>query len=69
MVSLKDRHVKICSALLNEICKPNHKQNHPIPKPNERSKSLRNALPIDPPKFRTNCYRDTFIPYALMNFQ
>ncbi len=69
LVSLKDRRVKICSDLFNEMCKPDHKLNHLISKPCERSKSLRNALPIDPPKFRTNRYRDTFIPYALMNFQ
>ncbi len=69
LVSLKDRRVKICSDLFNEMCKPNHKLNHLIPKPCEHSKSLRNAPPIDPPKFRTNRYRDTFIPYALMNVQ
>ncbi len=61
--------VRICSDLFNEMCKPDHKLNPLIPKPHECSKSLRNAPPIDPPKFRTNCYRDAFIPYALMNFQ
>ncbi len=69
LASLKDRRVKICSDLFNEMCKPYHKLNHPIPKPRERSKSLRNAPPIYPPKFRINRYRDSFIPYALMNFQ
>ncbi len=69
LVSLKERCVKICSDQFNEMCKPDHKLNHLIPKPCECSKSLRNAPPIDPPKFRTNCYRDTFISYALMNFQ
>ncbi len=69
LVSLKDSRVKICSDLFNEMCKTDNKLNHLIPKPRERSKSLRNAPPIDPPKFRTNRYRDTFIPYALMNFQ
>ncbi len=56
LVSLKDRRVKICSDLFNEMCKPKHKLSHLIPKPCERSKSLRNAPPIDPPKFRTNRY-------------
>ncbi len=69
LVSLKDRCVKICSDLFNEMCKPDHNLNHLIPKPHEHSKSLRNTPPIDPPKFRTNRYRDTYIPYALMNFQ
>ncbi len=69
LVSLKDRRVKICSDLFNEMCKPDHKLNHLIPKPCECRKSLSNAPPIDPPKFITNHYRDTFIPYALMNFQ
>ncbi len=69
LVSLKNRRVKICSDPFNEMCKPDHKLNHLIPKPRECSKSLRNAPPIYPPKFRTNPYRDTFIPYALMNFQ
>ncbi len=69
LVCLKHRRVKICSGLFNEMCKPDHKLNHLIPKTHESSKSLRNAPPIDPPKFRTNRYRYTFIPYALMNFQ
>ncbi len=61
LVSLKDRRIKIYSDLFNEMCKPDHKLNHLIPKPREFSKSLRNAPPIDPPKFRTNRYRDTSI--------
>ncbi len=69
LLSLKDKHVKICSDLFNEMCKPDHKLNRLIPKTHERSKSLRNAPQMYPPKFRTNRYRDTFIPYALMNFQ
>ncbi len=69
LVFLKDRCVKICSDLFNEMCKPDHKLNHLILKPCEGSKSLRNTPPIDPPKFRTNRYRDTFIPYSLMNIQ
>ncbi len=72
LVSLKDRCVKTFADLFKEMCKPDHKLNHLIPKPCEHSKSLRNAPPIGPPppknKFRTNCYRDTFIPYTLMNF-
>ncbi len=52
-----------------QICRLDHKLNHLIPKTRESSKSLRNAPPIDPPKFRTNRYRDIFIPYSLMNFQ
>ncbi len=69
LVSLKDRRVEICSDLFNEMCKPDHKLNHLISKPRECSKSLKNAPPFDLPKFRKNRYRDSFIPYALMNFQ
>ncbi len=66
LVSLTDRRVKICSDLLNEMYKPDHKLNHLFPKSCECSKSMRNAPPIDPPKFRTNHCRDTFIIYALI---
>ncbi len=38
LVPLKDRRVKICSDLFNEMCKPDHELNHLIPKPHERSK-------------------------------
>ncbi len=80
LVSLKDndndnentlfyRHVIICSDLYKEMCKPDHKLNHLIPKPHEYRKSQRNAPPIDPPKFRTTLYRHTFILYTLTNFQ
>ncbi len=48
LLSLKDRCFKICSDLLNEMCKPDHKLNHLIPKPRECSKSLRNAPQIYP---------------------
>ncbi len=68
LASLKNRLVKIFSDLFNQMCKPDHKLNHLIPEHHERSKSLRNASPIDPPKFRINRYRDTFIPYDLMTF-
>ncbi len=37
LVSLKDRHVKICSDLFKEICKLDYKLNHLIPKPCECS--------------------------------
>ncbi len=65
LLSLKDRRVKICLDLFKKMCKPDYKS----PKPHECSKSLTNAPPNGCPKFRTNHYRDTFIPYALMKFQ
>ena len=67
--SLSDRRTVCCRTLFKEMSKSDHKLNHLIPKPKPRRSSRTDAALIDPPKFRTNRYRDTFVPYALLHFQ
>ena len=69
LLTLKERRDQICKDLFNQICKPSHKLNHLLPKPREMTKSLRASKTLEPPFCRTNRYRDTFIPYAIRNFQ
>ena len=67
--TLFDRRKKICEKLYKDMCQKEHKLHDLLPKPKPRAISRTNALKIDPPKYRTNRYRDTFVPYALLNFQ
>lgn len=69
--TLHDRREEICISFYNSMCNPSHRLFHLLPPPSTRRRSQRTALNVtrDPPRCRTNRYKNSFVPYALYNFQ
>ena len=69
LLTLRERRENICRKMFRDMCNPNHKLHHLLPKPRNVSQSLRTVKPLEAPFSRTNRYRDSFIPYAIRNYQ
>jgi hypothetical protein len=66
--SLYERRQKLCKQFFENMMHTDHKLNFLIPQTTRR-RSECSAPAIETPRYRTNRYRDSFIPFAIMNFQ
>ena len=67
--TLADRRVQLCKTLFIEIQNPSHRLHHLLPKARENSHTLRSSQTYEPPNFKTDRTRASFINWCLYNLQ
>lgn len=68
LVSLHDRRSQLCERLFVEAQDPSHKLNCLLPSLKDTSLTRRSNAKYVVPKWFTNRYRDSFVPYCILNF-
>ena len=69
LISLKERRISICRAFFDKIKMPEDKLHKLLPGKTNLRNHTRNGKEFPLPKCNTNRYMNSFIPYALFNFQ
>ena len=67
--SLKKRRDNICKAYFNRLKRNTHRLNHLIPERRDVHYSIRNANVYTIPVTRTDCYKNSIVPWGLCNWQ
>ena len=69
LTTLRDRRHKLCYQFFQDMKNPEHKLYHMLPKERTANYELRHLNTLAVPFFRTNRYMNSFLPWALRNFQ
>ena len=69
IVSLQQRRMDICERFFRNMQKPNNILAHLLPTRRQTRYNMRSQRKYEIPKCKTNRFKNTLIPYGLLNFQ
>ena len=69
LTTLQERRLDLCKSFFKKIQNPDDKINHLLVCKEKSKYDLRKDVKYKIPRTRTNRYKNSFIPYALNNFQ
>ena len=69
MDTLQQRRLKICRRFFKDMQKPDSILNHLLPKKRETRYRFRTQKQYEIPKCKTSRFKNTLIPYSMLNFQ